>query len=52
MLGREISSLPIKIGYMEAPLIAPTIEWDQGSRTLVQLRLAPSLLIEGVYYAC
>lgn len=48
MLGREISSLPIRIGYMEAPLIAPTIEWGRGSRALVQLRLEPSLLIEAV----
>lgn len=51
MLGRDISILHIKIGSVEAQLIASTMEWDQGSRILVQYSLEPSPLRKGMHYA-
>lgn len=49
MLGGEFSSLHIKNGSIDGQLIVPTVKWDQASRILFQLRLEPSLLIEGIH---
>lgn len=46
-----ISSFHIQTGSREAQLIVPTAKWARASRTVVQLRLEPSLLIEGLQSA-